>query len=309
MSAAKIAAGIVAFRPNPDLLLPLVARLEVEADSLFVFVNGAIDTRTLAALRATRAMIIESPYNLGVGEGFNQLALHAMWAGYERLAIFDDDSTLAPGSISALSRSMAALEAAGEKPAVVGPLIVSPANAPQTFRPPRYFRASGDDVASAQSVLYVISSGSLINLAAFSRIGRFRSDFFMDAIDTEWCFRARARGFSCWVDVGVEMEHRIGAGVTRANLFGRGFPKQTPMRLFAYIRNQIYCLRRAHMPLWWRALLTAHLVRLCGAHWLDAEDKPAMRKLIGQALKDGAKGRLGPPPQAECAAPLPVIAR
>lgn len=309
MSATKTAAGVVAFRPNPDLLLPLIRRLETEADVLFVFVNGAIDEPTLAALRAASVKLIESPYNLGVGEGFNQLALHAMWAGCKRLAIFDDDSTLAAGSIAALARSMDALEAAGEKPAVVGPLIVSPADAPHAYRPPRYFRASGDDVASAQAVLYVISSGSLINLGAFRHIGRFRSDFFMDAIDTEWCFRARARGYSCWVDVDVEMEHRIGAGVTRANLFGRGFPKQTPMRLFAYIRNQVYCLRRTRMPLWWRGLLLAHLVRLCGAHWLGADDKPAMRKLIGQALSDGMKGRLGPPPQAECAVSLPVVAR
>lgn len=309
MSAAKTAAGIVAFRPNPLLFLPLVRRLESEADALFVFVNGAIDAETLTALRATRATIIESPYNLGVGEAFNQLALHALWADCARLAIFDDDSALAPGSIATLGRSMDALEAERRKPAVVGPTIVSPADAPQTYRPPRYFRAHGEDVASAQSVLYVISSGSLINLGAFRSIGRFRSDFFMDAIDTEWCFRARASGFSCWVDVDVEMEHRIGGGVTRANLFGRGFPKQPPMRLFAYIRNQIYCLRRAHMPLWWRALLAAHLARLCGAHWLDAEDKPTMRRLIGQALRDGVQGRLGPPPQAELAARLPIVAR
>lgn len=309
MSAAKTAAGVVTFRPEPELFLPLVRRLKTEADAVFVFVNGAIDDETLAALRATNATIIRSPYNLGVGEGFNQLALHAMWAGCARLAIFDDDSTLAPGSIAALGRSMDALHAACEKAAVIGPLIVSPADAPQTYRPPRYFRASGDDVASAQSVLYVISSGSLIDLGAFRRIGRFRSDFFMDAIDTEWCFRARANGYSCWVDVDVQMEHRIGGGVTRATVFGRGFPKQTPMRLFAYIRNQIYCLRRARMPLWWRVLLTAHLVRLCGAHWLNAEDKPAMRKLMADAFRDGVKGRLGPPEQAELAATLPVIAR
>jgi rhamnosyltransferase len=304
MTSGGTAAGVVAFRPNPDVFLALARRLASEADRLFVFLNDATDTDTMAALRATGATIIESPYNLGVGEAFNQLALHALWAGYTRLAIFDDDSTLAPGSLAALGKSLDALEVAGERPAVVGPLIVSPANAPQAYRPPRYFRTAGADVGSAQAVLYVISSGSLINLDAFRRIGRFRSDFFMDAIDTEWCFRARKRGYSCWVDTGVELQHRIGAGVTRANLFGRGFPKQPPMRLFAYIRNQIYCLRLPQLPLWWRALLTAHLARLCGAHWLDAEDKPAMRRLIGEAMRNGLNARLGPPPQAERAARL-----
>jgi rhamnosyltransferase len=299
---AKTAAGVVAFRPNPALFLPLVRRLEGEVDALFVFVNSAIDSETLSALRATRALLIESPYNLGVGEAFNQLALHALWSGHARLAIFDDDSTLAPGSIAALEHTMDTLQAAGKKVAVVAPLIVSPANAAREYRPPRYFRAPDENSGSARAVLYVISSGSLINLDAYRRIGRFRSDFFMDAIDTEWCFRARSRGYSCWVDVDVAMEHRIGTGVTRANLFGRGFPKQPPMRLFAYVRNQAYCLRLAHLPLWWRVLLTAHLVRLCGAYWLEAEDKREMGALINRALRDGVGGRLGPPPQAEAAA-------
>jgi len=299
---SRIAAGVVAFRPNPDLFLPLVRRLEGEADALFVFVNGDIDDATRAALRTTRAQVIEAPYNFGVGEAFNQLALHAIWSGHSRLAIFDDDSGLPTGAIAALSATMDAVTAAGRRPAVVGPRIVSPTDAPHDYRPPRYFRAGEPGVASAQSVLYVISSGSLIDLDAFRRVGRFRSDFFMDAIDTEWCFRARARGFTCWVDDAVRMEHRIGAGVTRRTIFGRGFPKQSPMRLYAYIRNQTYCLRLAHLPLWWRALLAAHLLRLCGAMWVEGGDRQQMAGLIRNAMAAGRKGDLGPPPQAEGAA-------
>jgi rhamnosyltransferase len=298
-----VAAGVVAFRPDPDVFLPLVRRLKSEADALFVFVNGAIDTATLDALRQTRATIIQSAYNLGVGEAFNQIALHAILAGFTRIAIFDDDSGLPPGAIERLCATMDELHAAGERPAVVGPAIVSPPEATQAYRAPRYFRA-GKSLGRARSVLYVISSGSLIDLAALRRVGRFRSDFFMDAIDTEWCFRARARGFTCWVDDAVQMEHRIGAGVTRDTILGRGFPKQSPMRLFAYIRNQTYCLGLPHLPLWWRALLAAHLARLAGAYWLDAEDKPATRALIADAFSDGRYGRLGPPPLAENTAHL-----
>jgi rhamnosyltransferase len=300
---SKTAAGIVAFRPNPGLFLPLVRTLEQEVEALFVFVNDELEAATLDALRATRARIIESPYNLGIGEGFNQLALHAILADHERLAIFDDDSGIHVGAVAALNATMDALQARGEKPAVVGPKIVSPAHAPHEYRPPRYFGAGGA-VGSAQSVLYVISSGSLIDLDAFRRVGRFRSDFFMDAIDTEWCFRARARGFSCWVDAKVEMEHRIGGGVTRRTIFGRGFPKQTPMRMHAYIRNQVYCLGLPHLPLWWRVLLTAHLFRLCGGYTIGADNKREAAHLVRMAVREGWAQRLGPPPQAENAVHL-----
>jgi rhamnosyltransferase len=308
MSKGEMAAGVVAFRPDPDIFLPLVQRLVGEIDAVFVFVNGAIDASTLEAVQAAGARVIESPYNLGVGEAFNQLALHAIWAGYARLAIFDDDSGLPPGALEALGRSMNALEAAGERPAVIGPRIVSPPESSEAYRPPRYFRAARERIGDAYGVWYVISSGSLIDLDAYRRVGAFRSDFFMDAIDTEWCFRARARGFSCWVDESVRMEHRIGAGVTRATIFGRGFPKQPPMRLYAYIRNQSYCLGLPHLPLWWRVLLAAHLMRLCAAYWLAADDRLDAARLIREAARDGVAHRLGPPPQSECVARLHAYA-
>lgn len=304
MSDGKTAAGVVAFRPDPDLFLPLVRRLVDESDAVFVFVNGAIDGVILEAVHAAGAKVIVSQYNLGVGEALNQLALHAIWAGYARLAVFDDDSGLPPGALAALTHSMNALEAAGQRPAVVGPRIVSPAESDETYRPPRYFRAGRDRMGDACGVWYVISSGSLIDLAAFRRVGAFRSDFFMDAIDTEWCFRAWSRGYSCWVDESVRMEHRIGAGVTRATILGRGFPKQPPMRLYAYIRNQSYCLGMPHLPLWWRALLAAHLVRLCGSYWLVADDRADAARLIREAARDGLARRLGPPPQSEGVARL-----
>lgn len=302
---AKTAAGIVAFRPNPELLLPLVQRLEGEVETLFVFLNGDVETATLGALRVTRARIIEAPYNLGVGEGFNQLALHAILAGCERLAIFDDDSGLPAGAFGVLNATMDRLAARGKKPAVVGPKIVSPSPARHEYRPPRYFSA-GETIGSAQSVLYVISSGSLINLDAFRNIGTFRSDFFMDSIDTEWCFRARSRGFSCWVETSLEMEHRIGVGVTGRTILGRGFPKQPPMRLYAYLRNQTYCLSLPHLPPWWRVLVVAHLVRLCGAYWLEAADRRSISALICRAVRDGLMRRLGPPPGAKAVASLSI---
>jgi rhamnosyltransferase len=305
MNKIKTAAGLVAFRPDPTLFLPLARRLEDEVDQLFVFVNGVIDDETLTALRGTRARLIESVYNLGVAEAHNQLVLHAIWAGCARLAIFDQDSGPQEGAVAALGQTMKALQAAGERPAVVGPRIVSPAEAPHAYRAPRYFRSGEANHGSARSVFYVISSGSLLDLSAFREVGRFRSDFFIDAIDIEWCFRARARGFTCWTDVDVTMEHRVGTGVTRANLAGRGFPKQPPMRLFAYIRNQTYCMRLAHLPLWWRCLVVAHLVRLCAAHWLEADERRAMRGMIQDAVSAGLRAHLGPPPLAERAATLP----
>lgn len=298
-----LAAGIVVFRPKLDLLLALAERLAAEADGLFIFANGVEDAALLDRLRECGAQVIACDYNLGVAEAFNQLALHAICAGHDRLAIFDEDSGLPPGGLRALSESMDRLEAAGRAPAVLGPRIVAPADAPD-YRSPRYFRARGEALGALKPVRYVISSGSLLSLNAFRRVGPFRSDFFIDAVDTEWCFRTWRAGFSVWADDAVHMEHRIGAGVTRRTIFGAGFPRQPLMRLYAYMRNQTYCLRLRHIPLGWRLLVAAHLVRLYGAHWLDAPDRAAFARMANAAVRDGLSGRLGPPPGAHRAANL-----
>src|SRR5690606_8838201 len=133
--------------------------------------------------------------------------------------------------------------------------IVAPADAQRAFRPPRYFPAGGDFADGVRPVRYVISSGSVLSLDAFDEVESFRSDFFIDAIDTEWCFRAWSRGYSVWVDETVRLEHRIGAGAGEDVLFASNVPFQSPMRVYAYVRNQVHCLTLSHIPAWWKALL------------------------------------------------------
>src|SRR5262249_23546736 len=138
-----------------------------------------------------------------------------------RIVLFDQDSAPPPQMIEALGRAKDALDAAGEKAAVIAPEIVSAAN----FRPPRRFPMPGrKPVGAAEAVRYVITSGSLIDLDAFRQIGPFRSDFFIDAIDTEWCFRAWHSGYSCWVLHGATMLHKIGQGVIRPRFLGPAIP-------------------------------------------------------------------------------------
>ena len=82
---------------------------------------------------------------------------------------------------------MDSLHRAGVRPAVIGPRPVAPnppgnAHKAPTIHPHR----PGTRIGSAEPVWFVISSGSLISLAALSDVGGFEDDFFIDAIDVEW---------------------------------------------------------------------------------------------------------------------------
>ncbi|MCV5902536.1 hypothetical protein OFN63_41200, partial [Escherichia coli] len=69
-----------------------------------------------------------------------------------------------------------------------------------------------DDLVAVE---FLATSGSLVDIAAFDRIGPFRDDYFIDAVDLEWCFRAWSRSYSCWIARAVAMEHTVGAGVLK----------------------------------------------------------------------------------------------
>lgn len=301
------AAGIVVFRPNLDLLLPLIDGMAQECHPVFVFLNGP-DEQLQERLRSRDVRVIESAYNLGVGEALNILVLSAAWEGKRQLLLLDQDSELPPASVSKLAEAMADLQARGMAPAAVGPKVVTPHDAPATYRAPRMFlQPHRDPIGSATPVRYLITSGTLLNLDAFFSIGRFRSDYFIDAVDTEWCFRAWRRGFSCWVRTDVKMEHRVGGGVMKAGPLGPPIPLQTEMRLYSYMRNQAHGLRLPHIPLSWKGRFVLHIVRVTAIAWAHHGFRLSFLTKMMQAVRRGLGGQLGPPPGAVNAAQLPAL--
>lgn len=297
-----VACGVVVFRPDRNLLLPLLQVSISDGMRVFVFVNGPLEHTITNELRVLPIEIIASPYNVGVAQALNELAEAAERSGCKRLLLMDQDSTLAEGMVEILSDTMSRIEATGQRPAAVGPRIDSPAGEEGRFKPPRYFPMRGrGDVGSATPVAYVITSGSLINLTLYREVGPFRSDFFIDAIDTEWCFRAWARGASCWVEDAARMQHRIGAGVVRS--IGPAIPRQALFRLYAYVRNQMHCLTLAHVPALWKLRIFAHVGRVILVSWIDANLSLKVFGTLMQAAWRGLKGKLGPPPGAENLSP------
>lgn len=305
-TSSTTAAGVVAFNPDAQTILPLVESILRDAQYVFVFVNAIIDPEIANRLEqlGTRCRLIQSEYNLGVAEALNIISLNAIMSDCDRVVLFDQDSRPPDGLIRNLGRSMDCLKAAGKQAAVVGPAIIAPHGRSHEFKNPRYFRnQSTDTVHQLVPVHYVITSGSLVDLHAFRDIGEFRSDFFIDAIDTEWCFRAWSKGYSCWFDPHLPMEHTIGEGAVK--VLRIRFPHQSPMRMYCYFRNQMATILLPHIPFTWKLKFGIHVSVLAVAVVTNSRFSPVVVRNIARALWNGLRGRLGPPPGAVRAAPCP----
>ncbi len=145
---------------------------------------------------------------------------------------------------------------------------------------------------------FLATSGSLVDLAAHAQIGPFRDDFFIDAVDLEWCFRAWARGWSCWMDPGTAIPHSVGRGTIRARFLPVAMPDQPLFRMAVYVRNTAYGWRLPHVPLRWKVKQAAYLPLQIGLYWSRHRFSPRVLAHLLAALAQGLGGRLGRPADA-----------
>ena len=294
--APSVAAGIVSFHPAPDLLLDLVAVLSRDVGRIYLFNNAPLDPALEEVLGDYPGLVaIEAGSNLGVGVGLNFVALAASRDGFERLILFDQDSRPWPGMVAHLGTAYDTLESRRRRPGAVAPRLVVPrgeaASKAPRYRPRRREPREGALVP----VDFLPTSGTLFNLRVLRETGLFRADFFIDAIDLEWCFRAWARGYGCWLAEDLPMEHTVGTGTIPLG-FGLTMPNQRPFRMATYLRNTIYGFRLPHIPLGWKARQLAYLpLQVWGFARHHGFRGEALRPMLA-GLRDGVLGRLGLPP-------------
>ena len=291
-----IAAGIVTYNPDTAQLYRLVQTLSLRLDCIYLFNNAALEPDLRQALDVNESLrFIDADRNFGVGVGLNVIALAASRDGFERLIVFDQDSRAWPGMIERLEVAFDQLEASRRKPVAIGPRLVAPAGDPDA-KAPAYKARPG---VAAEGVLapveFLPTSGTLFNLRALRETGLFRADYFIDAIDIEWSFRAWARGATCWLATDVAMEHTVGHGSIDLP-FGLKMPGQAPFRMYCHLRNTTYGFRLQHVPLRWKIKQAAYMaIQIIGYSIHHRFARGAVAPLFA-GLRDGILGRLGPPP-------------
>ncbi|KMO14294.1 rhamnosyltransferase [Methylobacterium platani JCM 14648] len=289
---SPVAVGITVFRPTPGQVASLRARVEAEPRLTIVFDNGGLPAEDAAHLAARGALVLSAGRNIGIGGALDAIARAASGAGAAQVLLLDQDAAFTPAQVSELEAALARLTTLSLPPALVGP---RPEAAPGAKAPAYPRRPEIPDYGSLVPVEFLATSGSLLDLAAYARIGPFRSDFFIDGVDLEWGFRAWARGYGCWMETRTALPHRVGAGTIRSRLLGIAMPRQPLFRMTAYLRNSVYAWRLPHVPGRWRRRQAAYLPLQALLYWADSGYRPRVLALLAGAVLDGLRGRLGRP--------------
>ena len=89
---------------------------------------------------------------------------------------------------------------------------------------------------------FLITSGSIINLKLFDKVGLYREDYNIDCVDYEFCFKAKSKGYKCYMIGSILLKQEFGKlEKTKYGYYNSNYP---PLRLYHICRNNIWLFQQ-----------------------------------------------------------------
>jgi rhamnosyltransferase len=290
-SGREVCAVAVTYHPDADFRSRF-SRILRQVARLVIVDNGSneVEIKMLQELAASPLITLVLNFdNFGIARALNIGIQRAITLGFRCVLLLDQDSCINDDMVQTLIAVRAAYPERNRL-AVIG----------SGFRTTdKTTGQSTDDSGGWEEAESVITSGSLITLETHAAIGAFREEFFIDYVDTEYCFRARAKGYRVIRTRKTIMSHSIGAITHHRMLWLNKWTfNHTPDRRYYIARNDTVMLREyGHyvMGLWALKSL-GRCVRLCKRIALYEDMKIRKIMAVAQGWWHGIRGHMGPRP-------------
>lgn len=313
----KCVAVMVLYRPEQTRLADALAAVSAQVSSVVIYDNtpAAEVQHPLAAQdfrcwlgQACAITLLGDGLNVGLAAGLNHGIQHAIESGATHVLLLDQDSVCAPTMVSALFFGLQTAEAYGCRVAAAGPSFSDArGDVPPPFLKVGFLTCR--PVQPAPELVYVdtdvlITSGMLVSTRALKSVGLMAESLFIDNVDIEWGFRAKAAG---WQLIGVPsatLNHQLGEQ-RRPVPWWLGWTGRKhllhhpPVRLYYIMRNRVALQKLSHVPLAWKLqdLLRLPWRFLLGIETAESRPKAMRAMLLG--LWHGLSGKAGPMPTGQ----------
>lgn len=290
----EVCAIVVTYHPDADFSARFIRTLR-QVGRLVIVDNGSSEAEVLLLQKfADNPLITLLPNvtNLGIASALNSGICRASVLGFKWVLLLDQDSCIDDHMVQTLISVQSAFSDR-DRLAVIGSGFREAEEAPQ--------ESTHDDHDNRwEEAKSVITSGSLIPLRVHALIGPFREEFFIDYVDTEYCFRARTKGYTVIRTKRPTMRHAIGA-ISRHQMlwFKKWTFNHTADRRYYIARNDTVLLREYgdYVLGIWALKSFGRCVRLCKRIALYEERKVQKIVAIAQGWWDGIRGHMGPRPR------------
>ena len=234
-------AGIVLYNPNIKIVRDNIkSGKETELiDKIILVDNGSNNIKEIRELcyNDDFIILIENSKNLGIAAALNQICETALNNLQDKVLTLDDDSIIQKELIEAYDKFPMSSD--------IG--IIS-----CRIEDRNYGRMHTNTTMGVDDIEFCITSGALLNLAAWKSIGGFCESLFIDGVDFDICIRLRRSGYKIKRLNYVYLNHKIGEG-RKVKIFGHNalVLNHSKLRLYYITRNYLYLGIKHHQIKYW----------------------------------------------------------
>lgn len=196
---ARVAGVVVTYNPDVTAVMATLESVSVQVETLFV-IDNSDRTHDLAVqvARLANVQFVDNHGNQGIAHALNVALELSAQASLNLLLTLDQDSLLPAGYVSQLVRLLDARHDRSVIAIAGGEYLTAGV------------REGGPVVPSDGEVDFLITSGNLLDVDLVSKAGGFRTEFFIDYVDMDLCFRLRKRGLKVIQHPSLTFRHRVG---------------------------------------------------------------------------------------------------
>ena len=223
MNKIKIASVVVLYNPSQENINN-ISLYKKEVDRIYIVDNT--DDNIKRINNTQKLKYIKLGENKGIACALNIGAKKAIEDGYEWLLTMDQDSKMTEDIIVKMKDFLIST-----KEENIG--LISPY---------QDIDSKEDNISEdIEDMIEVMTSGNIINLDAYKKIGGFKDWLFIDCVDTDYCMNLHKHGYKVLRLNRIVMKHELGNLVVH-KLFNKEYPcyNHNPIRRYYIVRNNLY---------------------------------------------------------------------
>ena len=220
----KFCGMVTLYNPRQENIDNIYEYLD-ELDKVYLIDNSSIDNSKLIK-KNKKIMYIPNKENLGIATALNIACKQAIKDKFNWILTMDQDSKITKKVLIELIKYVKENDTTDVS-------IVSP-----------YHNIDTNRIKSKKKIeecLEVMTSGNLLNLDIYQKIGGFKEWLFIDDVDIEYCLNANKNGYKVLRMNDVIMDHHLGNTKTY-KIFNKRFicSNHNATRRYYMVRNMLY---------------------------------------------------------------------
>lgn len=227
----KIAGVVVFYHPNESVLENIDSYIE-KLEKLYVYDNSENSHKHLVKRYGDKVEYLSQNENMGIAFALNTGAKRAIEDGFEWLLTMDQDSRYENEEFQKLIDYIKKEETDN-----IG--LISPWHVIKTG-----IKKPSEEV---EDVVEVMTSGNLVSLSAYQKIGGWKDWMFIDSVDIEFCMNLHTHGYRVIRLNYAELKHELG-DIKIKHVLGRNLvcSNHNYIRRYYIVRNINYVYAMYH---------------------------------------------------------------